>query len=337
MNIVLMENVCKKDNNAGNKARADALSIAVQMGYRHVELFRNGDNKCLIVFSILIALFKTIGLLNEDDIVFVQYPYYPMFVNSFILKVLYSFKKHRKYRIFLLIHDVIGLRENDQAITEKEKKLFSYCDTVICHNDEMRKKIETSNGVRYVELGLFDYLGDVVAKKETTEHRKNEIVIAGNLSKMKSAYIRKLGRYKGVMFHLYGNGYEENNEDNIIYHGVYNGNEIVDRLQGSFGLVWDGEGCESCTGKWGEYLKYNNPHKMSLYIAAGLPVIVWNRAASYKFVEQLGIGFGINSLDEISAHVENMSTEDYSNMLARVGELRKEILQGRMLKSALTR
>ncbi len=255
MNIVLMENVCKKDNNAGNKARADALKIAVQTGYRHVELFRNGDNKCLILFSILIALFKAVRLLKEDDIVFVQYPYYPRFVNSFILNVLYFFKRHRKFKTYLLIHDVIGLRENDPSILEKEKKYFSYCDTVICHNEMMRKQIETGNGGEYVELGLFDYLGTPGKKEVTGIYKKDEIVIAGNLSETKSAYIRKLGRYNGLTFHLYGIGYDKDSSDNIIYHGVLSGDEIVNRLQGSFGLVWDGDGCESCIGKWGEYLK----------------------------------------------------------------------------------
>ena len=32
------------------------------------------------------------------------------------------------------------------------------------------------------------------------------------------------------------------------------------------GLVWDGDSCSSCSGVCGEYLKINNPHKISFYL-----------------------------------------------------------------------
>ena len=50
-------------------------------------------------------------------------------------------------------------------------------------------------------------------------------------------------------------------------------------MEGSFGLVWDGISVETCAGVYGEYLKVNNPHKTSLYLASGIPVIIWKEAA----------------------------------------------------------
>ena len=34
--------------------------------------------------------------------------------------------------------------------------------------------------------------------------------------------------------------------------------------------MWDGPSPDTCAGVYGAYLRYNNPHKTSLYLAAGL-------------------------------------------------------------------
>ena len=54
----------------------------------------------------------------------------------------------------------------------------------------------------------------------------------------------------------------------------------------NFGLVWDGTSLDGCNGRYGEYLKFNNPHKTSLYLSCGIPVIIWKEAALADFVEE---------------------------------------------------
>ena len=42
--------------------------------------------------------------------------------------------------------------------------------------------------------------------------------------------------------------------DELKYKATY-------KMEGSFGLVWDGTSKDTCIGGFGEYLKFNNPHK----------------------------------------------------------------------------
>lgn len=55
--------------------------------------------------------------------------------------------------------------------------------------------------------------------------------------------------------------------------GSYMPEELPEKLEAKYGLVWDGLEITSCEGTFGQYLKYNNPHKFSLYMAAGIAVI----------------------------------------------------------------
>ena len=56
-------------------------------------------------------------------------------------------------------------------------------------------------------------------------------------------------------------------DQNVVYKGVYPPDQLPDKIQGGWGLIWDGSSLKGCQGNYGEYLKYNNPHKTSFYIA----------------------------------------------------------------------
>ena len=60
--------------------------------------------------------------------------------------------------------------------------------------------------------------------------------------------------------------------ENETYFGSFLPDELPAALEGGFGLVWDGDSAETCSGVFGEYLRYNNSHKASLYLASGFPL-----------------------------------------------------------------
>ena len=109
-------------------------------------------------------------------------------------------------------------------------------------------------------------------------------MIAGNLRRHKAEYVYRLP--DSQKFNLYGVGYEKQNKNNICYHGSFDPDELPFVLEGSFGLVWDGDSAETCSGVYGQYLKVNNPHKCSLYLATGLPVIVWKESTVARIVKK---------------------------------------------------
>ena len=122
---------------------------------------------------------------------------------------------------------------------------------------------------------------------------------------------------------------------NVEYKGSFKPNEIPYKLDGSFGLIWDGNSIDTCAGSVGEYMKYNNPHKLSLYIASGLPVIVWKQAAVAKFVEDNNIGFTVNSLKEIADQIDKLTEEDYKNYLVNIKKLQEKVCNGYFTNRAL--
>ncbi|MBO9571455.1 MAG: hypothetical protein J7497_04510, partial [Chitinophagaceae bacterium] len=103
-----------------------------------------------------------------------------------------------------------------------------------------------------------------------------------------------------------------------------------------FGLVWEGKSLDACTGDLGEYMRYNNPHKFSLYLALGLPVIVWKDAAIAEFVKKHNIGFAISGFDDLENLISNISNEQYSEYVKNVEGVSDKIRKGYYLDKAIS-
>ena len=117
--------------------------------------------------------------------------------------------------------------------------------------------------------------------------------------------------------------------------GCFDPDLLPSKLAGAFGLIWDGPSIETCTGDLGNYLRINNPHKLSLYIASGLPIIIWRGAAEAGFVEKHRIGISVNSLDELPALLRSMRVADYRSMVQSVTRLAKSVRNGNFLAMAV--
>lgn len=106
-------------------------------------------------------------------------------------------------------------------------------------------------------------------------------------------------------------------------------------MNGDFGLVWDGPESKTCTGVYGDYLKFNNPHKTSLYLASGLPIIIWKEAAMAQFVLKNECGIVIDSLDDIEFKLSKISSASYRKMKMNAEEIGKKLRSGHFTRSAL--
>ncbi|MDR1525601.1 MAG: galactofuranosyltransferase, partial [Tannerella sp.] len=91
----------------------------------------------------------------------------------------------------------------------------------------------------------------------------------------------------------------------------------------------------SCTGNCGEYLRINNPHKVSLYIRCHCPVIIWEEAAMAAFVTENKIGICIRSLEELDAVLSSISPELYNEMVENVKRIDGKISSGYYFSKAL--
>ena len=148
----------------------------------------------------------------------------------------------------------------------------------------------------------------------------------------------ELGQILSVVFQLMGINYDDTYENsNVTYLGAFSPDDVPNHLTNGFGLVWDGDSLDTCSGPTGNYLRYNNPHKLSLYLASGLPVIVWGDSAEADFVLKNGLGLTVSSLRELETQLADLSEEEYSVFLSNVRKVSKQLRDGHFLKQALSR
>ena len=127
----------------------------------------------------------------------------------------------------------------------------------------------------------------------------------------------------------------KSDDSNLSYQGVFSPEEIISKISGSYGLVWGGSTVDGCSGPFGKYLGYNNPHKTSLYLLCGLPIIVWKKAAIAKFIEQEKIGITISSLEELDKVLSEITELQYKEFIKNVNKVRVQIAEGHYLSAAI--
>lgn len=84
-----------------------------------------------------------------------------------------------------------------------------------------------------------------------------------------------------------------------------------------------------------EYTKYNSPHKVSLYVALGLPVIVWQDSAIADFVVKYRLGFAISSLSEIDPLMASIEEDELKQLKQRVNRFGCLLREGLFTKQVL--
>lgn len=322
-----------KGNHAGNKARIDIDDICRNMNLQCIEKieeekFRSVFDKIKYIIN-PVNIYKILSLMVKNgNVTLLQYPFY---FNPIMKYALNTYIKHNK--TILLLHDVDSLRAFGKSEVAKEIAIFNHADVLIVHNSKMKEKL-TKLGVEtpMLELEIFDYLLDNLS---SDNHMEADIAFAGNLGKSK--FLNNIAK-SGFSINLYGPGYNDNmSGDNVTYKGSYTSDEIPHVLNGRFGLIWDGESLDTCTGDTGEYMRYNNPHKLSLYIAAGLPVIAWKEAAVADFITDNNIGILIDSIHEIKDIIYNINNDEYRVMKKGILEIQERLYNGDYTKTAIKR
>ena len=330
--------------NAGNKARNDVEVILNDLDYAPLKVIvddwykMNVLNAQLHKYRALLRAFKR--LKKNDDIV-IQFPllHHSLFINS-LLKSL----KNRGVNIYLLIHDLETLRfVNDKTLPFRmklrmkltESDTFHSVTGIIAHNPIM-KSVLVDKGVeadKIVSLGIFDYLiPNFQEKKGLTKNQP--IIVAGNLAQEKAGYLYSLPEEPA--YNLYGVGFDESRAlANETCFGSFLPDELPATLEGGFGLVWDGDSAETCSGVFGEYLRYNNSHKASLYLAAGFPLVVWKQSALSHFVLENGCGIAVESLHDLKDTIDILSDTDYQDLVENAKRVGKGIRDGHYLITAL--
>lgn len=335
-----MNRLCYISHNyykGGNKAKNDIECILAGMGAINIGLKRTGINSKVISFFVnLVGVLKACVLMKKDDTIVLQYP----------LKKYFSFVCHIAHlkgaSPICVIHDLGAFRRKKLTVKQEIARL-SNSDYVIASNKAMASWLKEHGMKKPLgDLGLFDYLSqsEGVVKRMDSDNEKRKVIFAGGLSMKKTAFIVKLSECSLTSWHLdvYGNkdglqGVHDNSQ--ISFKGFIPSEEFVNHVIADFGLAWDGNRIDTCSGNFGEYLRWNSPHKVSFYLRSGLPVIIWKEAAVAPLIEHLGVGITIGSLEELNQKLASIPEEQLLSMKAKAKDLAKKLNEGYFLKQAL--
>lgn len=290
----------------------------------------------------LLQLLNRLNRIPRGGMLYIQCPAFSFFSRK-LMPIVCRLLRRRELQVVLIIHDVNSLRRPDRAseMFASEMELYSLAQCLIVHNDRMKAALQESHGIpadKMVTLDIFDYLCEEPAPEAGAEEAFTRTVfVAGNLDPVKSAYIYRLGDLSDTLtINLYGGSFDrESAADTLHYQGSFPPDELPQHLKGNFGLIWDGETVESCTGQIGEYLRINNPHKTSLYLAAGFPVIIWSQAALAPFITENGLGLAVDSLAELPAVFDGLTTEEYARMRENVRRVGTGLRTGEQIRRAV--
>ncbi|MGN0317900.1 MAG: hypothetical protein ACI4E1_08230 [Lachnospira sp.] len=335
-----------KSNTAGSKAVDDIIDISNGMGFEKVYIVNNEMNqsllsKCRRQMNCLLEWNKAYKAIEDGSVVLLQHPFHRRQIGR--KHTLIKLKRKKNVKFISVIHDVEALRKimNDSYHQKEFSMMLQAADILIVHNDSMAKWF-TDIGVsadKIVVLNIFDYLHNNKNNIMQKPAFEKKIIIAGNLDVNKSQYIGQLEQLEKVAVQLYGPNFntEMLQYSNISYGGSLPPDEVPQVLTSGFGLVWDGNSIEKCSGNTGEYLRYNNPHKLSLYLSSGLPVVIWKEAAEAEFVVKNNVGIVVNSLKELSSVFEGITEEDYNAMANNVEKIADKLRNGEYTKTALNK
>lgn len=308
--------------NAG-VVRKNQEAFLQSAGFKPIS-FKYGEKQLLLykIFRIIQCLALAISLPAKSLVIF-HFPF-----QATVYKLFLSLLKWRGIKTAVLIIDIDGIRDKNETELQQEILQLKKFNTIVAHNEAMKKKLlELIPSANIICIEIFDYpFKGAISKKELSK----TVCFAGNIAK--SGFTKSLGNIAGIQFNIYGLGYDAGfANSNIVYKGAINAGELPAQIEGSFGLVWDGDSTEYCD----EYLRYNNPHKFSLYLLAGMPVIVWKESALATLVQEKNMGILINTLDDIHEMMSDLSPETYATMQSNAAAIGNNIREEKFLQKVI--
>lgn len=279
------------------------------------------------------------------DVLIIQMPFFirPLNIKRLIEKI------HDVYhgQVIAFIHDFEPLRQKSMAAQDQDSDpwldqysyrtygvLYPLFDALIVNNDRvaaaLREYLHYTKPI--ISQGPFGYH---TADHIPAPHFAKKLVFAGAF--IKAGYLQHLPADCPIDVFGANPPDEFNRMPNVHYRGDYPPAELPSQLNSGFGLVWDSTDFPAVTGELGEYTRLSYAQKISLYLAARLPVIIWREAAGAEWLTANGVGLAIDNLAEAWPLIDSFDEARYGAMQARLGPLSQLIREGVYVKQAALR
>ncbi|MFT8714472.1 MAG: sugar transferase [Leuconostoc pseudomesenteroides] len=303
------------------KAKSDYAQIAQTQGWTILPIARYND----VRFDDETRqnhIKNWLNTVKADDTVIHQFPSYMSchFEQQWVQEI-----NKRSARSIVLIHDIEPLRlvKTDAW----ELSVLKQYNTIIVHSEAMANALRRmSVNSTFIIQPLFDYLGEV----HNLASYSHLINFAGTFQK--SPWLKD---YDGPQINLFGSVPKKWRDfvfpNQVSYHGNFDPDDILNQLTSGFGLIWDND-FEDKT--YQSYTKYNAPHKASLYLRAGLPLIAWQQSALAAIIKQYDIGLTINKLTDLKK-IDDISLDQYHTWQKNIYPIASQLAQGFFTKQTL--
>ncbi|MBT9670516.1 hypothetical protein GPK34_00495 [Secundilactobacillus kimchicus] len=310
------------------KPREDVALILEKQGYKSLDIpqFGEGDLSAL-------------EQIQAGESVIWQYPTYTNQPN-YDLNVAKKVHAAKGFAI-AIVHDVDCLRGFGGELEDAVKVLNEF-DWLILLTDKLGQVLtEAGLTTRWIVRQPWDYLID----QETPVTFSYKINYAGNLTKGKTAFLNDIEIPDGVSFKLYGENSDRREfKPSLNYAGAVQPKKLPEVLTDGFGLIWDGmldetkhHSTDENKSYWGDYAKLTWPYKLSLYFAAGLPVLATKDSNAGRLIQDLKIGFVGDTLDELMEQVKNCTPEQYHEFQDNLKPLTHNVTNGAGIRMSIYR
>ncbi|GAB7391527.1 sugar transferase [Lactococcus garvieae] len=307
---------------AVTKPKSDVVKIAKTLNYNKISIqMQNTREMSDQMLTVLIN--AVTAEISYGDIILYQYP---TLLGYRFEEFFLSYLKNKGVKIMLLMHDSEWLR----GIYPHESKLLNSVDVIIGHGEALTNALQ-SNGVntKIIKKELFDYLHE--EELSFAPNLEKKLAIAGNLDK--SIFIED---WPTIMPELYAFGKKTKDlfGDNVFYQGSFCNEDLLKIMpKNFFGIAWDDK--LPGGGDYQQYTRFNSPHKVSLYLSLGMPVVVWDESAIGEYIVKNKLGFTISHPKDIAEIFHTLDVEKLLEYKTNTHRTAKMLRNGMFTRKAI--
>jgi hypothetical protein len=310
------------------KAASDLFGILEAAGYRSLNSL-SLPGRLGKLADIALRLLNIVLRVRRGCVVVFNLP-----ANYRFMQAVHLLKRLIGFKLVVHCYDMESLRySTPMQLSPRERQTMNGCDVVLtpsANSEAILRPLGVTAAC--IPVQVWDYLHP---QDVTCPQGDGRVAFAGN--PRKAAFLSELGELR-TAFTVWAQDYQTPHP-NVQALGVAALPENLAQLARSgWGLVWDGESIDGeRLGPLGQYTRVMTTHKGGLYLAAGLPLIVWSQGGMAPFVRDNRIGICVDSLRELDHILPALSAEDCAQFRRNAGELAGRIRTGYFLTQALRR
>jgi hypothetical protein len=267
---------------------------------------------------------------EDGDIVVIQLPLWIQF--NFQNELIDRLKQKRDVKLIGLVNEVITYSDSKPYNSKSDFFLsqMDKFDLLITLNDKMSAMLKQDNVVKpMIPIIINDFL---------SQKRIHDVKYSKRL-----AYIieRPTFNFENMVdlktpLTIYGQSLSNSSISNSVsFSSIDTFEELPYHLNGGFGLVNIPEVHDQKNKELNLSHKYAIPLSMSIFIAAGIPLVVLEDSPYAAWVSKNQIGLIVSSLANIDTSIEKMTEKDHQMMLEAVIRMQGAVASGVFTKRAL--